>query len=367
MISRLTVRNYGCVKDATVHLTPLHALIGPNDSGKSTLLRALRTVVQSASSVFDVEDPEGTQASHRPLRIVGPFDPMLAWGGEEIEVAFADGLSYSSRFSPKGVFERIGWSGGDSESGPRQPWKRGGAWAGRDGPRAVQYFEREIPARLRPARMLRLDPDALRRPSALIRQGGPVAFSDERGTGLPGVVDVLLNRDARAYLDLLDEIRRLFPSVRSIGLVNVSEGTKAVEATLVDGTRVPATGMSEGLLYYLAFAVMRHLESAPVLLVEEPENGLHPARIADVVRVLREISRDTQVVLATHSPLVVNELGPEEVSVVTRQPEEGTRVRRIVDAPNFEARARVYALGELWVSYANGDDEGPLFAENGRG
>jgi hypothetical protein len=79
------------------------------------------------------------------------------------------------------------------------------------------------------------------------------------------------------------------------------------------------------------------------------------------MRVLREVSKTTQVLVATHSPLVVNELRPEEVSVVTRTEEKGTEVRAIKDTPNFEERSRVYKLGELWISYANGVDEKPLF------
>ena len=43
-VEELRVQNYGPIQDATFKLTPLHALIGPNDSGKSTVLRALRTL-----------------------------------------------------------------------------------------------------------------------------------------------------------------------------------------------------------------------------------------------------------------------------------------------------------------------------------
>lgn len=118
--------------------------------------------------------------------------------------------------------------------------------------------------------------------------------------------------------------------------------------------------MSEGLLYYLAFAVLPYLDPTALLLIEEPENGLHPARIAEVMRVLRAISETTQVIIATHSPLVVNELRADEVTVVTRSPETGTKATLIQDTPDFEERAKVYALGELWLSYANGEDEGPL-------
>ncbi len=42
--------------------------------------------------------------------------------------------------------------------------------------------------------------------------------------------------------------------------------------------------------------------------------------------------------------------------------ERGTKVTLIKDTPSFEERAKVYALGELWVSYANGKDEGPLMS-----
>jgi hypothetical protein len=78
------------------------------------------------------------------------------------------------------------------------------------------------------------------------------------------------------------------------------------------------------------------------------------------MRILRQISQSTQVLIATHSPLVVNELLPREVSVVTRKPDAGTKVTCLADTPDFEARSKVYALGELWIAYANGEDEAPL-------
>src|SRR5687767_2057365 len=43
-VEELRIQSYGCIQDATFCFTPLHALIGPNDSGKSTVLRALRTL-----------------------------------------------------------------------------------------------------------------------------------------------------------------------------------------------------------------------------------------------------------------------------------------------------------------------------------
>ncbi len=140
---------------------------------------------------------------------------------------------------------------------------------------------------------------------------------------------------------------------------------KEIDATLIDGTRVPASQLSEGLLYYLAFAALRCLEPTTLLLVEEPENGLHPSRIVEVVRMLRAVSTTTQVILATHSPLVINELDGSEVSIITRD-HRGTQARVLRDVPGFDDAMKVYKPGEFWVSYADGAQEAPLLEGKAR-
>lgn len=347
-IERLTVKNYGCVKDVSVELTPLHAFIGPNDSGKSTLLRAMRTLVQLAGDTFlgDFEAPE-------------PFDPGLSWNPPLNSVLefVQHGDEYSIASIGRQIQEQIKSNEAVYKIGARA-WRRGQALEAQGG------FRQSNPAwatRLaRGARLLRLDPDALRKPSQLIPKGQKVQLQDERGFGLPAIYDVIVNQNVEGFLAIKKNMRGLFPSIQSVGLDNISESTKAIQIQLLSGEWVPAQFMSEGLLYYLAFAAIPYLDPAAVILVEEPENGLHPARIAEVMRVLRDVSKTTQVLLATHSPLVINEMKPEEVSVVTRPPEKGTQVTRIDKTPDFEDRAKMYALGELWISYADGNQEAPL-------
>ena len=105
---------------------------------------------------------------------------------------------------------------------------------------------------------------------------------------------------------------------------------------------------------------MKYIDGSRLFLVEEPENGLHPARISEVMQILREISKTAQVVIATHSPLVINELDGDEVSVVTRDPEKGTQCILLKDVPGFDDAANIYRPGEFWVSYADGKQEEPL-------
>src|SRR5262249_820210 len=120
----------------------------------------------------------------------------------------------------------------------------------------------------------------------------------------------------------------------------------------------------EGMLYWLAFAALPYLQPTPLILIEEPENGLHPSRIGDVMRVLREVSKTSQIVLATHHPLVINELQSDEVTILTLTPERGAIATTVSHTKNFEQRSKVYVLGELWLNYADGEFESDLVAES---
>lgn len=318
MIQTFRAKNFGCLLDVEATLTPLHAFIGPNDSGKSTILHGLRTLVQ-----FAARDPMMSLDDHLEAREM--FD---AYGrGDSTLACEIDGKEY-------------GVVGAFSSDSPPEP----------------------VSAVLGMARLVRLDPDALRKPSGLIPETGSIDFLDDRGHGLAGIFFAIRNRNDDAFAAIVADVRKHFPTIKNLRVKAVTSSEVTLEAELVGGARIESKRFSEGLLYYLAFAALRHLDPVSLLLVEEPENGLHPARIAEVVRILRAIVEEsgTQVVMATHSPLVVNELRPEEVSIVTRTAAEGTRVKRIQDTPDFEERFKVYALGELWIAYANGEDEAPL-------
>jgi len=354
-VEEMQIRDYGCIQDATFRFTPLHALIGPNDSGKSTVLRALKTLSFLISGGLTAEQ-QGTLL--RAIQSSKGGEPRMAVSTGTVTWA----VDFTQQRGLGGQQVMCGWrSLGRADAST--------VWADRGEDRRVFASLRDVGGprpdagiirALENAQTLRLEPDALRAPHSLIPDSEPLRFVDERGTGLPALYDAILARDLRAYQAINAELCRLFPDVESIRLVTVDKHTKSIGVRLVDGTFVPADLMSEGLLYYLAFAVLPYLAPTSLLLVEEPENGLHPARIAEVVGVLRAISRKTQVILATHSPLVVNELAPDEVTVVTRNREHGTRATVIKDVPRFEERSKVYALGELWLSYADGKEEGPL-------
>jgi ABC-type uncharacterized transport system ATPase subunit len=351
-IQKVTIKNCGCIKSAEVNLSRLHALIGPNDSGKSTILRALRTATQFATKGF-TQDEKGEFL---------PFAPLLpdASGGGSITLAYGTSVAYLLLRESGKLFENALLHGAPmlSRGQPRPLIGESMVWTSPLAQSDHHPFLSNQKEQLAPATLVRFDPDALRAAAPLLLDTEGVRFADERGTGLAAVYDAIQNRDRDAIRAIEERARELFPTVKSIGLSVPAAQMKAVKVTLKDGKEIGADEMSEGLLYFLGFAALQYC-GASLLLVEEPENGLHPSRIRDVMGILRKISESAQVVIATHSPLVINEMKRNEVTVVTRD-ERGTHCTPIGETKGFDDRIKVYALGELWLSYANGKDEAPL-------
>ncbi|MEW5851369.1 MAG: AAA family ATPase [Myxococcota bacterium] len=342
MLTSLTVKDFRCLKDVSVPLTPLHVFIGPNDSGKSTILRAAHLIGEVASA-----STNGAWPFDR-VRALFRFEERPTLQADVVDgrslVMRHTGTGYEARVRPGGAvvaeFTQNGTSGARA-TGP----------------------DREVCAAIGPATFVRLNASALREPSELIPEGAEIAFQDT-GAGLAGVYEAILSRGDQSFHEIAARVRTLFPTIKRLWVPTTPEKKKELAIELHDGVEVRSADMSEGLLYYLAFEALACIQRPAVILVEEPENGLHPARIAEVMKLLRGIAEDktrpAQVLIATHSPLVVNEARPEEVTVVTRDVERGTQCTRMKDTPHFEERQKVYALGELWLSYADGRDETPL-------
>lgn len=314
-IERLRVRDFRCIKEVDFPLTPLHALIGPNDSGKSTLLEALRSI--SGGRTNDWKE-------------ITAF-----WRGSALTRVASALFQHPAQVDPE-----------NAKSDPQ-----------------LQQSSQSMRSLIGPVRLLRLDPDEMRKPANLIPQGHPLEFG-LRGEGLAAVYDALLSRRLRVFLDISKRFTELFPTARAIQLTNPDHATKALGVELNDGQSIGADRLSEGMLYWLAFAALPYLQATPLILIEEPENGLHPSRIGDVMHVLREVSKTAQIILATHHPLVINELQADEVTIITRTPERGTIATPLSRTKNFEQRSKVYALGELWLNYADGEFESDLVADS---
>ena len=110
-----------------------------------------------------------------------------------------------------------------------------------------------------------------------------------------------------------------------------------------------ASSLSDGTLRFMALAALllqpKELRPAIVLL-DEPELGLHPYAIAILAAMLHSASRETQIVVATQSPGLLDHFEPEDVLVAERVGGE-TRLNRLEAGPLREW-LEDYSLGQLW-------------------
>lgn len=108
-----------------------------------------------------------------------------------------------------------------------------------------------------------------------------------------------------------------------------------------------AAALSDGTIRFMCLATLfQQPEPPPVILIDEPELGLHPAAIALLADLLQSAATRTQVLAATQSVTLVNQLTPNDVWIVDRS--DGASVFRHLKADDMSTWLDHYALGELW-------------------
>ncbi len=363
MITRLTVENFKCLQKTSLDLGPFTVLIGANDSGKSSILDAIhvlgRTVHETLAESLVLEGAESANVFEELVwRRDAARNIGLTIEGTSGETRFAYALSV--RAGPAIQEEALMINDGDL-----------GGFGRLDG-YPVTCFNYAITNKERIAQSLlplipgfasttkyRFEPRALRRAAPL--ESKPRLT--RTGDNLPEALDAIFTGPDRTAIQQLESaLNAAVPTLSGIALRTVRPNGsnaigKALEFTLA-GTSppvtVPATHASEGALLLTAFLTLAYGDTPEVLLIEEPENGLHPTRLQTVIDLLRQIStgavgnRPRQVIMTTHSPLLLNYLKPEEVRIVRRDPERGTEVTPMTEVPNIDRLLGEFGMGELW-------------------
>lgn len=110
-----------------------------------------------------------------------------------------------------------------------------------------------------------------------------------------------------------------------------------------------ASSLSDGTLRFVALATLflqpeNYLAS--VILVDEPELGLHPYAIEMLASLIRHASKNTQVIVATQSSLLLDHFDPEDVLIANRA-DGATQITRLEPA-QLADWLKDYSLGQLW-------------------
>jgi predicted ATPase len=362
MIRRLHVQGYRTLRDVDLPLGALNVLIGPNGCGKTNLLDTFTLFHEYAAG--KLEDTVYAR---------GGLDGVL-WARQEYE-SVRIRLVFASTQQDK-----------DSEWEFRLRLRRSGIKFVSDvdfgQPDKLTSFEDAPPTLAEPfvgpSRKLRdgITPrDEAKRKlmdlfassviytffdtthSSQMRQPALVRPQTRLVNGGDNLVNVMYHlsavRDYRsAYEDILDVIRTTYPDFEELSFpAEGGDGRIVMRWKEKSFKRDFSTNyLSDGILRFLCLLAILKTPDPPLLVcIDEPELGLHPSLMPIIAALLRDASSRTQLIVATHSPQLVDALDVEHIVIVDRVDGE-TRVQRLQDRPQLDAWLEHYTKGELWLS-----------------
>lgn len=356
MITRVQLRNYTSFgAQVTADLQPITVLIGPNNSGKTNFLKfadLLQSLPADVSPLF-----------HRPSR--GDGQMVIGW-----ETLFFDqqGNKHVDRFDvqlstgsfdgdTQGIREVISL---DIANGPAQVYTRSSSSQKKSG--SADYDHSGVGAALgvsaftladrypdysstprvrhlmnpvRFARSAHLHVEALRSDAQIT----PNPRLAKDGSNLAAVLAHWLLEAPERAVRFNTIIPSCLPEMKRVHVTSPRDGMVRLHFEQNDGQRFDATRVSDGVLVF-AGLIAHALDAPPgaLLMIEEPERGVHPRRIKELVDLLRTLvqEQDTQFILATHSPALLNHFRDEPEAILTfKRSPTGSAITRLTDKQDW--------------------------------
>lgn len=381
MIRQFNVENYKALRSVSLDLSPMSLLIGPNDSGKSSVLEALAALCRS------VDMPLARAFGGRwvDAELVWQRDAGLevtlgaSFDSDPYPISYTLSCTFSRETTRESRLAREGVRHGDAAPlDIRRGHISETSVSTRRDLESVdgnEHTAREtVHAALSGVRQYRWVPEHLALPT-MLDSGEPFTL-EPTGFGLARCLDDLLGIDRSRFDELERRFAAYFPEVANILLVRepayaragghdqpvliTTQGSgKGIHFALSgSGVSIPASQASDGTLLVLAYLTVLYMPQPPrALLIEEPENGVHPKRLQDVLKIVRELvegQQHTQVIMTTHSPYVLDLFTPSEVILCGKQLDGAVVVTRLSDSEVVAQQSGVFTLGEIWT--AEGDD-----------
>ena len=381
MITRVEARNYRCLRSVAAPLRPFQILVGPNGSGKTAFMDVLGFLRDCVSHTVQFAVNQRTDNYHD-----------LVWGREETtfdlaleaqipqdhpiasESAPYTHLRYdlSVRLDPRSEVPVI-----EKEKVVLRDPAHEKTWpladrthtrvefAHEHSSRSQGGFRRDIPSGDSAFKYLPTGPNDFptgRWFATLLREGirnvrlrtedlhGPSTLEAEKASKLTGAnlarsVFELREKSCESFDAWIRHLRTALPDLAAIRTEPLpKERARRLMLRYQNGIEVPSRVVSDGTLCLLALTILAYMpEPNQAYLIEEPENAVHPTAIETIYQSLSSLY-DGQVLMASHSPILLSLAKPEELLCFARTP-EGTEI-----VPGDEHPALKEWKGEVNIS-----------------
>jgi predicted ATPase len=180
--------------------------------------------------------------------------------------------------------------------------------------------------------VFRIDPLAAKRPDS---SNTDATALDSHGNNIATMLSVL-EKKPEFRQQVLDWIELIVPSMENVATEKQRLDGSTVITFKEEGTRTrfPAQLISDGTIYTLCIltAVLSRADQLGITIIEEPERGIHPKAIGELVQLMRENASLTHpLILTTHSESIVRHLNLDELWLVSK--EEGrTQLKSVTDS-----------------------------------
>jgi predicted ATPase len=341
----VVVEGFTSIRSAEVALNDVNVLVGANGAGKSNLIRALGLLGRiidgelglyvglsgGASALLNAD-----LANPRRIHLQVEFDAGIYTA--ELIPAAGDTLIFSYE-----AFAQLGWDGlenlgrGGRESVLAEP---GTPPADEAGP---------LVNALRGCRVFHFH-DTSR--DAPVKQQGYAADNRSLRPDAGNLAAVLLHMrdgDRGGYRRIVRTVKQVAPFFRDFVLEPELAPDRVRLRWQQEGsdTVFPADALSDGTLRFICLATLLGQPELPGLIVlDEPELGLHPFAIVQLAGMLRAASQESQVLLATQSVTLMNQFELGDLVIVERR--DGASVFERPDPDRLSEWLEEYSLGELW-------------------
>ena len=351
-LDTLTIRGFKSIKEVIdFELKELNVIIGGNGAGKSNLIsffRMLRALIDGNLSRY-VKDNGGAGDilfNGRKVTATMEFEMRFGSRGFRFKLAPTPGNAFAIEdearyYSPSGW-----WLLGDSED-------------------TSSLMVKEVVMKQKDAPYSKPVYDAISSwqiyhfhdtsSTAAMRNYEIVQDSKVLRSDAANIAPFLLKlkqKHPKEYQDILNAIRLVAPFFENFILEPQESGAKK-EVNLSwtqKGSDYPMQPyhLSDGSIRFICLATALLQPNPPAtIIIDEPELGLHPAAIAILAELIQVAAKQTQVIVATQSPALIDQFGIEDIVVVNR--ENGASTFKRLKEQDFTEWLKSYSVGELWT------------------